>query len=302
MAAAYTLESHGDYWAGRFTAMASPCEILCDLDDATTAQQLTELACAEAQRIEQKFSRYRDDNIIYQINHSAGKPVAVDDETAALLDFAAQCYHLSDGKFDITSGILRRVWRFDVKNSLPSTAQVRALLGLIGWSKLSWQRPWLTLPAGMELDFGGIGKEYAVDKTALILQRHTAASLLINFGGDLLATGPRRNGQGWVVGLEDPRRLGTQSGQRHTAKEFELVQGAIATSGDTQRYIMHKGVRYSHILNPHDGWPVLGAPHSVSVVAGTCTDAGILATLAMLQGKQAEKFLRKQKVKFWCLR
>lgn len=300
--AAYTLEFRGDYWIGRFTAMASPCEILCDLEDEITAKQLTQLACEEARRIEDKFSRYREDNIIHRINHAGGVPVEVDTETAALLDFAAQCYTLSEGRFDITSGILREVWRFDGKHPLPGTEQVQALLGHIGWSKLTWRRPWLTLPAGMELDFGGIGKEYAVDKTALLLQRHTRASLLINFGGDLLATGVRRNRQGWHVGLEDPQHLATQEAGLRAVKEFELVQGAMATSGDTRRYIMHNGVRYSHILDPRSGWPVRGAPHSVSVVAGTCTDAGILATLAMLHGRNAERFLRKQKVKFWCLR
>jgi FAD:protein FMN transferase len=105
----------------------------------------------KCRRNEHKFSRYRDDNIVHRINHSAGVPLQVDEETAALLDFAAQCYELSDGRFDITSGILRQVWRFDGSNLLPTTEQVQSLLGHIGWSKLTWQRPWLTLPAGMEL-------------------------------------------------------------------------------------------------------------------------------------------------------
>lgn len=298
----FSMEYCEHYWRGRFNAMASPCEILCDTSDEDLASQLTHLAYAEVLRIEQKFSRYRNDNIIYRINHSHGVPVEVDAETQALLDYAEQCYQLSDGVFDITSGVLRQIWRFDGKNIVPGKEQVQTLLSHIGWDKLRWQPPYITLPNGMEIDFGGIGKEYAVDKSAQLIRDHSQISVLINYGGDLLSTGMRSNGQGWVVGIEDPELSDESKHGKVSIKEFELVQGALATSGDTKRYIIHNGVRYSHILDPRTGWPVQGAPHSVSVLAATCTEAGILATLAMLKGRSAEKFLKKQKVKYWCLR
>lgn len=300
-----TLEPHGDYWLGRFSAMASPCEILMDVDDEATAHQLTMAAYQEAIRIEQKFSRYQQDNILYRTNHSHGVPIEVDDETAALLDYAAHCYALSDGKFDITSGVLRKVWRFDGSDRVPTAAAVKDLLAHVGWPKVTWQRPWITLPANMEIDLGGIGKEYAVDRTAVILQQLTTASLLINYGGDLCATGPRRNKHGWIVGVEDPgtiQKKRVTANRPHSTDEFELLRGGIATSGDTRRYLLKEGIRYCHILDPQSGWPVRGAPHAITVAAGTCTDAGILATLAMLHGKQAETFLRKQKIRFWCQR
>jgi len=298
----YSVEFRGNYWIGRFSAMASPCEILYDLDETdTTAEHLTSLAFTEAQRIEQKFSRYRDDNIVYRINHANGASIELDLETTALLNYAEQCYVLSDGMFDITSGILRRVWRFDGNNHVPTRNQVSELLGHISWAKVEWTPPLLKLPAGMELDFGGIGKEYAVDKTAQLLRQHTDASLLVNFGGDLVANGLRRNGQGWMVGLEDPDHIQTGI-TRTSSREFELIQGAIATSGDSRRFILHKGIRYSHILDPRTGWPVQGSPRSVSVLAATCTEAGIIATLAMLHGSNAEAFLRKQQLQFWSQR
>jgi thiamine biosynthesis lipoprotein len=300
-----SLSQSDDYWSGEFQAMASPCQVLLDVDDREMAITLASLAQAEALRIQDKFSRYRDDNIIYQINNAQGKAVEVDEETAALLDYAQQCYELSEGKFDITSGILREVWNFDCSDRLPTLKSVKKLLGRIGWEKISWQKPFIRLPEGMEIDLGGIGKEYAVDRAVMLLANQTEASVLVNFGGDLCTNRQRRNGQGWIVGVEDPGNIQQPSAddkQQHSVEEFELVRGGIATSGDTRKYLLKEGIRYSHILDPKTGWPVQAAPHSVTVVANSCTEAGILATLAMLQGENAETFLEEQGVKYWCQR
>lgn len=300
-----SIHQHDSYWSGEFHAMASPCQVLLDVDDRKIATTLASLAQAEALRIQDKFSRYRDDNIIYQINNAQGKEVEVDEETAALLDYAQQCYELSEGKFDITSGILREVWNFDGSDRLPTMKSVKKLLGRIGWNKISWQKPLIRLLKGMEIDLGGIGKEYAVDRAVMLLANQTEASVLVNFGGDLCTNRARRNGQGWIVGVEDPGNIQQSSAddkQQHSVEEFELVRGGIATSGDTRKYLLKGGIRYSHILDPKTGWPVQAAPHSVTVVANSCTEAGILATLAMLQGENAETFLEEQGVKYWCQR
>jgi thiamine biosynthesis lipoprotein len=82
---------------------------------------------------------------------------------------------------------------------------------------------------------------------------------------------------------------------------LELSSGALATSGDTQRFLFSHGIRYSHILNPHTGWPVPNAPRSVTVAAATCMEAGMLATFSLLQGANAREFLAAQGTKFWCL-
>ena len=299
------LTQHDDYWAGEFYAMASPCQILMDVADKVLAEKLVTLAQQEALRIQNKFSRYRDDNIIFEINNARGKPIEVDAETASLLDYANQCYELSDGSFDVTSGVLREVWTFDCSNRLPSPQDVKKRLNRIGWDKVKWQSPLITLPKGMELDLGGIGKEYAVDRCAMLLAHESDASVLVNYGGDLCATGERRNGQGWIVGVEDPDNVLEASPiekQRHSIEEFELVRGGIATSGDTRKYLLKDGIRYSHILDPRTGWPVRDAPHSITVVANSCTEAGILATMAMLHGEDAESFLEEQAITYWCLR
>ena len=293
------IERAEDHCIARFRAMAGPCELLIDSDDEPLARHLAHWARAEALRIERKFSRYRDDNIVARLHRAEGEAVEVDDETAGLLDYADTCFRLSEGRFDITSGVLRRVWRFDGSAQLPEAAAIEALLPLIGWQRVRWERPRLTLLPGMEIDFGGIGKEYAVDRTAALLAAETGCALLVNFGGDLAARGPRRNGSGWTIGIEDPQRV---ADPQASAIHFELERGGVATSGDTRRYLYSNGVRYSHILDPRTGWPVPEAPRSITVVAGTCIEAGMLATFAMLHGHEAESFLAAQGLRYWCLR
>lgn len=290
-----SLEQYETYWAGRFKAMASPCELLVDTRDRELAQGLSNIAQQEAQRIEHKFSRYRQDNIIHEINNSHGRPVEVDAETSRMLDYAQQCYSLSAGKFDITSGILREVWHFDGSDKLPQADQVAAVLTRVGWPNISWQAPHITMKTGMEIDLGGIGKEYAVDCIVQLLkQENTTSSFVVNLGGDLYVSGPRADGSLWRIGVDDPQATGLQSVGR-----LEIKRGGIATSGVARRFLQKDGIRYSHILDPTTGWPVPDAPESVTVLANTCIEAGMLATFAMLQGAQAEVFLQQQGIKFW---
>lgn len=298
MAAETALEPLGaGAWRGRFKAMASPCELLVEGADEAQARVLLEAAAAEALRIEAKFSRYRDDSVIAMLHRSRGEPVAVDDETALLLDYAAACHAMSDGLFDVTSGVLREAWRFDGSDRVPTADRVRVLVERIGWHKLHWQRPQIVLPPGMEIDLGGIGKEYAVDRVLALLRSQAALPMLVNFGGDLAVSGLRADGRAWQVGVERP-----DAQQRSAVLTLDLSAGALATSGDARRYLLKDGVRYGHILDPRDGWPVRGAPRSVTVAAGRCTEAGTLATLAMLQGPRAEEWLAGQGVPHWVLR
>jgi FAD:protein FMN transferase len=298
--AAPSFEATGSGWRGGFRAMASPCEVLVEGADEATARRLVAVARDEALRIEHKFSRYRDDSVVATLHAAGGAPVEVDDETALLLDFAAQCHQLSDGLFDITSGVLRAAWRFDGSDRLPDPALVRALRERVGWPRVTWQRPWLTLPAGMEIDFGGIGKEYAVDRVLALLCAQTQCPLLVNFGGDLAVNGPRSDGRPWQVGIERPEHDGSAAGA--AAATLELSAGALATSGDARRFLLKDGVRYGHILDPRSGWPVRDAPRSVTVAAPTCSEAGVLATLAMLQGAAADTWLAAQQMPHWLLR
>ncbi|MFT7681369.1 MAG: thiamine biosynthesis lipoprotein [Moritella dasanensis] len=298
MSKAYSLKRQADYWLGEFFVMASPCQIL--LGNATEAQadSLTALAYAEAKRIELKFSRFRDDNIIARLNHAKGRGITLDDETVTLINLADLCFQLSDGLFDISSGVLGKLWHFKQQTQLPSDADINALLPNIGWQQAQWQAPLLSLPIGMQIDLGGIGKEYAVDKVAQLLEsemrlQQIDSAFLVNFGGDIYANKLRRNGNAWQVAIEDPQHLGKSK------LMVSLTQGGLASSGDSQRFIDIDGQRYSHILNPKTGYPIAGGPAQVTVYAQNCVQAGMLATMALLQGEFAEDFLKAQDCRYW---
>jgi FAD:protein FMN transferase len=281
--------------AVRFSAMASPCELLLPAMSHRAARAIGAVAAHEAWRVEQKYSRYRDDSVTARIHNNRGVHIEVDAETASLIDFAGRCFDLSEGLFDITSGVLRRAWTFDGSDRIPEGAAIERLLPLVGFDKLQWRSPRLMLPAGMELDFGGIGKEYAVDRAYELLAGRDATPFLINFGGDLRANRPPPYGP-WQVGVERP------DGEQVATMVLDLEYGALATSGDSRRYVLKDGIRYGHILNPRTGWPVPGSPRSVTVAAGSCTEAGLLATLALLQGNRAQEFLDEQGVRHWVLK
>lgn len=285
----------GGLGAACFFAMASPCEVLLDMSDLEEVQRIGLVAAGEASRIEAKFSRYRSDSVVSAINRSAGTTVELDAETAALIDYAARCYELSSGLFDITSGVLRRAWKFDGSDRVPAQSEIDALLGLVGFDRIDWRAPHLTLAPGMEIDFGGIGKEYAVDRALALVEAQSDCALLVNFGGDLRTNRPPAAGP-WRVAIERPDT------DREARLLLDVTQGGLATSGDTHRYLVRDGVRYGHILDPRSGWPVRDAPRSVTVAAGSCTEAGMYCTLAMLNGAGAEELLERAGVPFWCLR
>jgi len=290
-----------DGYSIRFDAMASPCEVLIETSNQSLALEIGDVVANEVWRIEDKFSRYDINSVCSQINQSEGQSIAIDNETFLLLSFAQQCYQLSDGLFDITSGALRKVWRFDCTDNIPSQKAVRQVMASVGWEKISFDEHQITLPKGMEIDFGGIGKEYAVDKASILVQNKTTSPCLVNLGGDLCATQCQSNGQPWRVGIEHP----LASINKFTGKKemiVSLFQGALATSGDAKKFLLKAGVRYSHILNARTGWPIKQAPRSMTVVAPQCIQAGILATLSLMQGKDAEKFLQDQGVKYWAIR
>ena len=284
-------------WAGRFRAMGGPCEVLVETGEPAEARFVTACIADCAWRIEEKYSRYRRGNIIDAINSACGRAITVDEETAKLLEFAATLHELSDGRFDVTSGVLRRAWTFDVGSRVPAQAEIDALLPLVGWDKVEWRRPKLRLPPGMQIDFGGFGKEYAVDQAVQIARNICSRGSLVNFGGDLAISRPRTDGRPWRVGIED---LGSEP--RGPSQLLELRRGALATSGDTYRYVLANGARYTHVLDPRSGWPVTDAPRSVTVAAGTCTQAGMLTTLALLEGSNAERFLAAERVPHWVRR
>lgn len=287
-----------------FSAMASPCSLQLDGRDEKLMRQAASKAMDEVRRIEHKFSRYRDDSVVSRVNRSAGAgSVDTDPETQDMLNFAGSLWQLSDGLFDITSGVLRRAWDFK-QARLPDVASLNSLLNLVGWEKVEHgsQRVRLTQP-GMELDFGGFGKEYAADRAAAVLHKHGVSHALVNLGGDLHALGarglPELEGKPWHIAIQHPRPA---SGIPDTPLALLPVErGGLTTSGDYERFFIHEGQRYCHVLDPRTGWPVRHW-QSISILAANTTSAGALSTIAMLKGPDAEAWLAAQGARYLAVR
>lgn len=280
----------------KFFALGSDCALHLACDDEAITEQAFASAIGEIARIEARYSRYRADSLLSSINAvaNAGGDVTVDDETASLVDYAFACFRLSDGLFDVTSGPLRKAWDFK-SGRLPPPETVEQLLPHVGLDKVTWQNPTLTFTCpGMELDFGGFGKEYAVDRATETCQALGIRHGLVDLGGDIRLIGERHDGAPWSIGIRHPRRLET------AAARIEMQSGALATSGDYERFMDIGGIRYCHLLNPQTGWPVQGFA-SVSVLADTCLSAGSLATIAMLKGDGGAAWLNAAGVRYLCL-
>jgi len=205
------------------------------------------------------------------------------------LGYETASYRQSGGLFDITSGILRRAWDFK-SGRLPEQQSLDRLLHCVGLDKVRWEPPLISFGTSeMELDFGGIGKEYAADRAAIACSEAGIAHGLVDLGGDMRVIGPHPDGRPWNIGIRHPRR------PDELMTSALLHHGALASSGDYERCIEINGQRYGHILNPQTGWPVQGLC-GVSVVANECLLAGTLCTIAMLKGGRGAGWLRSLNV------
>ena len=261
--------------------MAAENEVQVHADDPAQAEIVANAAIAEVKRIEAKYSRYRDDSVVSRINAAAGgEPVAIDEETTNLLAFADACFRQSEGLFDATSGVLRRAWNFREPH-VPSQEELDALLPLVGWPSVQLEHGSVRLPRkGMQLDFGGFGKEYAVDRAARVMSEKGAVSAMVNLAGDLAILGAQPGDTPWLVGIKHPRH------DDKLLASIPVTSGAIATSGDYERFIEVDGVRHCHVLDPRTGRSARGL-QSVTVHAPACLVAGSATTIAMLKGRDA---------------
>lgn len=246
------------------------------------AERIARAVEAEACRIEWKFSRYRDTSVVSEINRNAGRtPVAVDEETKMLVRSALDLAKMTEGRFDPTVGVLRRAWDFKGGRA-PAQEEIDALLPLVGADAVSVRNGTVFLrKTGMEIDLGGVGKEYAVDRAAQILREEGIRAAIINFAGDVRTLGSRGDGRPWKVGVVDP-----QDRRRCRFAVRPLNDAGIATSGDYERGFVKGGIRYHHILDARTGWPARGLS-SVTVVAASAFRAGLFATAAFLFGVEA---------------
>ena len=272
-----------------FRAMGSDCEFQLCFGGGSDSQLIFKCLQDELERLESKYSRFRKDSLLSQIN--LGKEVNIDNETISLLEHAFNCFEQSEGLFDVTAGRLNSLWDFK-KKKVPSQEEISYALSVTDFSKVSWNNGILSMPAGMNIDFGGIVKEYAADTLAVLAKKFGVQYGLINLGGDIAIVGNKPDGIAWKVGITDPRGTETE------IASIDIYSGGLATSGDYKRYFIYEGKRYSHILNPKTGFPCAGL-RAVSVAANLCTVAGSIATIAMLKDEpEAIKWLNDLEVPF----
>jgi len=237
-------------------------------------------AFLEIKRIEQLMSPKIESGDVFRINQSAGVAgVSVSPDTMKVIRKAKEISALSEGSFDITVAPLTQIWRTArEKRVLPSAEEVKKRLELVNFEEImitSESRIFLK-KKGMAIDLGGIAKGYAVDRAFEILQSLGHKNLIVNAGGDLRVGGKRVN-HPWTLGIQHPRDL-----QKMIAR-VSLSESALATSGDYEKFFMHRGKRYGHILTPQDGFPA-EACQSVSIFYKDCMTADALATAVFVAG------------------
>ncbi len=255
------------------------------------ARQAMAAAYNEMQRLENLLSKYRQESQIYAINQGAGNAVIqVADEVRALLQRSQQYSRQTDGLFDITIGPLIDLWGIGTEHErIPDETELQQILPYINYTAIelrndqgiSVKRP------DVRLDLGGIAKGYSIDRAIEILEQQHITSALLNAGGDIRCIGSKPDGTPWRIGIKHPRKEGILG-------VVELRDTAVATSGDYERFFVHEGIRYHHLLDPRTGMPVRDC-QSVTILAQTAEMADALATAVFIMGpRQGKQFIEEQ--------
>ena len=267
--------------------MGSLLEISLAGPDGPAARAAIEDAFRAVDRLDQLMSVWKPGSDILKLNEAAGAhPVAVDRDVFEALRLAKEAGDWTGGKFDVTFGALSGLWKFDAQNEddrIPDPAEVQARLPLLNYQALALNATTGTAyleRKGMSAHLGGIGKGFAVDRVAAILHRAGFNNFLIQFGGDMLASG-LKEGRPWSLGIRDPRGPADR-----IFASVTLTDATFSTSGDYERFFMANGVRYHHLLDPDTGQPARGC-RSVTIVARTGAVADALSTGVFVMGPDA---------------
>jgi thiamine biosynthesis lipoprotein len=250
--------------------------------DSEKANRSADLAFQEIRRIEQIMSTYLPESEISLINRSAGTDwQSVHPEILFVIQEALGYSRLSNGAFDITFKPLTRLWNFEPESRPPDPGAVRELLNLVDFKAVlidKEDRVLLKKP-GMAIGLGGIAKGYAVDRAMAVLEAQGITDAIINSGGDLRVIGRRTRKKRWRIGIQDPRNRDT------VIETIDVSGGAVATSGDYEKYFIDQGIRYHHILNPKTGFPARGC-RSVTVICPAAMMADAMATAVFVLGPE----------------
>ena len=267
-------------------AMGSTYSIAIYGADRVQMEAATDAAFDEVQRLDQMLSNYKPDSEWSEVNrHAAERPMKISPELFQLLSACVEYSRESDGAFDISVGPLMKVWGFyKGTGHLPHRAEVQAALTKVGYRHIhldaTAQTVWFDSP-GVELDPGGIGKGYAVDRMVEILkQRGFSIALVAGSGSSIYGMGaPPTEPKGWRIEIRDP-----QSPSK-TAAEVFLKDMSMSTSGSYEKFFRAEGRTYAHIMDPRTGYPAQGSV-SVSVIAPRTIDSEAWAKPYFVNGRQ----------------
>jgi thiamine biosynthesis lipoprotein len=240
--------------------------------------------------INRSMSTYRKDSEISRFNawELAGQKIIISDDFWQVMIIAQKIYELTDGAWDGTVKPLLSLWGFDStknKNSIPEKAEIQGQLANIGFNQIeiSSDRFLIKHKASISLDLASIAKGYGVDQVTTLIKKMGIENFLVEIGGEVFASGHRKDGKPWRVGINRPQKAAPYD---QIYKVINLHNKAFATSGDYRNYFEVDGKRYSHILDPRSGYPISNGVVSVSIVADDCTFADGLSTAVMVLGPQ----------------
>jgi thiamine biosynthesis lipoprotein len=269
-------------------------------EDKKFALKNIEIAIEEIKRIEQLFTTFKADSQTNLINENAGiQPVKVDSEVFNLIERSIGISKITQGAFDITYGSIdKTLWNFDkTMTKLPTPEQAKKMVYLINYNNIILDRNNSTVflkEKGMRIGFGGIGKGYAAEMAKNKLLQNRVQSGIINASGDLTSWGLQPNGKQWTIGIANPN-------QPTSAFSYLEISGkAVATSGNYEKFILIKGKKYSHTINPKTGLPITGIK-SVTVISGNAEFADAMATPIAVMGIKAGLFLVNQIPDLYCI-
>ncbi len=278
--------------------MGSAFQFVVTAESDETGHGLLLDCILEVRRIENLITEFNESSETAMINSHAGiEPVQVSDEVYQLLLRCVRISKLTEGYFDITTGILKRLYNFrNAEFQMPLKKDIHKYLELTGYKKIRFlknSRIYLERK-GMYIGFGAIGKGYAAFKTMRLMQEKGVAGGVINASGDLCAWGTKHDGTSWKAGIANP------DNPDEILLWLQLDGMSIATSGDYEQYFKSNGVRYSHNINPKTGLPVTGIK-SVSVISPHAELSDALATAATVMGVRQGLHLINQLPRTHCI-
>jgi len=270
--------------------MGTEFRIIVYADTEARASEAANAAFARIAALDRVLSDYRDDSELTRLGrHAAGERVRVSDDLFRALSHAQRIARVTGGAFDPTVGPLTKLWRRARRTSeLPLPSEIESARDAVGYRKLTLDAATRTVRldrSNMRLDVGGIGKGFAADEAAVVLNRHKIQRALIAAGGDIAAIGAPPQSDAWTVAVASLDAAGGET------RRIQLRNAAVSTSGDREQWLARGGVRYSHIIDARTGRPVVGTS-SVTVVAQKAADSDALATaIAVLGPEQGLKLV-----------